>query len=396
MFEQLQPAPPDSILGLTEAWREDPRPEKVNLGVGVFKDDDGNTPVLEAVKAAEAALLAGESTKNYLPSAGDPDYRRHVQTFVLEGVSAPVAERAVTLQAPGGTGALRIGAEFIRFALPGARVWLSRPTWANHYGVFNAAGLESEEYAWYDAETHALAFDDLRTALRDVPAGDVVLLHACCHNPTGVDPDPAQWSEIAGCAAERGWLPFLDAAYLGFGKGLEEDRAATKAFAAAGVPFLQSTSFSKNMSLYRERVGALTFVAGDAAQAAAALSQIQRRVRVLYSNPPSHGAAVAARILGDRLLRTRWEAELGEMRERIHAMRRQLVDGLAARGAKRDFSFIRAQQGMFSFSGLDDAAVARMREEFSIYMVKGGRVNVAGVTRGNIDYVCDAMAAVLR
>ena len=395
MFETLQAAPPDPILGLTEAWRDDPRAEKVNLGVGVFQDDAGQVPVLETVKAAEAALLAGEITKNYLPIAGDPEFRRHVQAFALEGPPS-AGERAVTLQTPGGTGALRIGAEFVRFASPDARVWLSRPTWANHGGVFQAAGIECAEYAWYNEKTRALDFDGLRDALSEIPAGDVVLLHACCHNPTGVDPDPGQWCEIAGLAAKQGWLAFLDAAYVGFGTGLAEDRAATTAFAATGVPFLQSTSFSKNLAMYRERVGALTFVGADAAQATAAQSQIQRLVRVLYSNPPSHGAAVAARILGDRLLRTRWEAELGAMRERIHKVRRLLVEGLSARGVARDFSFIRRQQGMFSFSGLGDAAVARMRHEFAVYMVKGGRINVAGLTSGNIDYVCDAMASVLR
>ncbi len=395
MFNTLKPAPPDPILGLTEAWREDPNPQKVNLGVGVYKDDGGRTPVLEAVKAAEAALLAAETTKTYLPIAGDPDFRRRVQAFVFEGPAETAGPRAVTLQTPGGTGALRVGAEFVRFAAPDARVWLSAPTWPNHAGVFSAAGMEASAYPWYDAAAHRLDTAEMLAALRAVPAGDVVVLHACCHNPSGADPAPEQWLEIAAAAADAGWLPFLDAAYLGFARGLVQDRAATEAFAAAGVPFLQATSFSKNLALYGERVGALTFVGPDEGTAATALSQLQRIVRVLYSNPPIHGAAVAARVLGDRLLRARWEEELTAMRERIHAVRGELVDGLAARGVPGDFSFLRTQQGMFSFSGLSDEAVARLRTEKAIYIVKGGRINVAGLTRGNLDYVCDSIAEVL-
>jgi aspartate/tyrosine/aromatic aminotransferase len=396
MFDSLTPAPPDPILGLTEAWRDDPNPKKVNLGVGVFKDDRGETPVLETVKAAAAAILAAETSKNYLPIAGDPAYRKRVQTFVFEGPAATAAERAVTIQALGGTGALRVGAEFVRFARPEGRAWLSTPTWANHRGVFAATGMDIRQYPWYDAPTRELDADAMLASLREVPAGDTVVLHACCHNPSGVDPEPGQWAAIAAAAAERGWLPFLDTAYLGFGRGLAEDRTATEAFAAAGVPFLQATSFSKNLALYGERVGALTFVGPEAGVAATVLSHLQRIVRVLYSNPPMHGAAIAARILGDRLLRTRWEEELGAMRDRIHAVRGELVDRLAARGVAQDFSFIRKQQGMFSFSGLSDDAVARLRAEKAIYIVKGGRINVAGLTSANLDYVCDSIAEVLR
>ncbi len=393
MFDTLQPAPPDPILGLAEAFRADSNPDKVNLAVGVFQDDGGGTPILEVVKAAEAALLAVEETKNYLPIAGDTSYRARVQAFIFKGPASETGERATTLQTPGGTGALRVGAEFVRFAAPASKVWLSAPTWANHRGVFGAVGFDPIEYPWYDATTRGLDVAGLREALNSIPADDVVVLHACCHNPTGADPDPALWKEVAAAAAERKWLPFLDAAYLGFGAGLAEDRAATEAFAAAGVPFLQSTSFSKNLAMYRERVGALTFVGADQAHAGVALSQLQRIVRVLYSNPPSHGAAVAARVLGDRMLRTRWEDELRGMRERIQDMRRRLVEGLAARGVAQDFSFIEKQKGMFSYSGLGDTAVERLRTEKSIYMVKGGRINVAGLRSGNLEYVCDAIAS---
>lgn len=397
MWKNIEAAPADSILGLTEAFKNDPNPAKVNLGVGVYKDDAGNTPVLGSVKAAERILVEKETTKSYLPISGDPGYGAAVQKLLFGANSEVVAAgRAATVHAPGGTGALRVGAELLKKFNGQAKVWISKPTWANHKGIFSAAGFELAEYGYYDAATMSLDFDALLASLEAVPAGDVVLLHACCHNPSGVDLNEEQWSKVVALGKEKGWIPFLDFAYQGFGAGVEADRYAVEQFAAAGVDFFVASSFSKNFGLYNERTGALTVVSPTREESVVAMSHLKTTVRVIYSNPPAHGGLVAATILADSALYEQWIGELDEMRDRIVAMRGALVDGLAARGVERDFSFIKAQRGMFSFSGLNDEVVAWLRENKSIYVVGGGRINLAGLTTANIDYVCDAIAEALK
>ena len=392
MFDPIPVAPPDAILGLTEAWKKDPNPRKVNLGVGVFKDDKGQTPILASVKAAEKRILETAATKSYMPISGAPEYGQLVQEMIFGPGHAILAEgRARTAHTPGGTGALRVGADFLRKFAPKATVWLSQPTWANHKGVFGAAGFATSEYAYYDPATKGLAFDKMEAALAAVPAGDIVLLHACCHNPTGVDLTPAQWKEVAALAATRGWIPFLDFAYQGYGTGLEEDRAGLLALAAECREFLVASSFSKNFGLYQDRTGALTLVAGDAKAADAAFSNVEIAVRVNYSNPPAHGGLIVTTILKDAALRRQWQDELIGMRDHIAKLRRQFVDTLKSRGVPGDFSFIARQKGMFSFSGLTDEQVKFLRERKSIYIVGGGRINVAGITPSNIDYLCDSI-----
>jgi aspartate/tyrosine/aromatic aminotransferase len=396
MFENIQPAPPDAILGLTEAFNQDTNPRKINLGVGVFKDEEGKTPILDTVREAERRLLDEEDTKNYLPMTGAPAYGAAVQKLLFgEGDEVLSSGRAFTAQTPGGTGALRVGGDFLKAVRPEAKLWISRPTWANHRGVFSAAGFDLEEYPYYDAGTKGVDVAAMRAALQKVPAGDVVLLHVCCHNPTGADLHLDQWAEIAGLAEAGGWVPFLDFAYQGFAVGIEEDAAAVRVCADRGIEFLVANSFAKNFSLYRERVGGLTLVARNKEQGAAALSHLKLCVRRNYSNPPAHGGLVVAAVLGDAALRARWEDEVAAMRERIKAMRTTLVDGLKQRGVTQDFSFIGDQNGMFSFSGLNDDQVDQLREAYGIYIVKGGRINVAGITPTNIDYLCDAIAAVV-
>ena len=392
MFEQVSAAPPDPILGLTEAFKTDPRPEKVNLGVGVFQDDEGRTPVLKAVKAAEAALLAAEKTKNYFPIAGEPEFGRKVEEFLFGEAAVPGAR---TAQTPGGTGALRVAADFFAEISQSRRVWLSDPTWPNHRGVFGAPGLAIQPYPYYDAARRSVNAGALADALDKVPAGDAVVLHLCCHNPTGADLDAEQWKTVSEIAARRGWLPIFDAAYIGFGDSLEADRAPLRPFLDAGVERLIATSFSKNFGLYRERAGALTLVA-PAHAADAVFSRIKRVIRVLYSNPPAHGGQIVQTILSDALLRQVWRDELNGMCARIHAMRARFAEGMARRAPDRDFAFIRAQRGMFSFSGISAAHVAWLRSERAIYMTGDGRINVAGLTPQNLDYVCDAVAAALR
>ncbi|MCS6771537.1 MAG: aspartate/tyrosine/aromatic aminotransferase [Kiritimatiellae bacterium] len=396
MFAQISPAPPDPILGLTEAWKNDPNPCKVNLGAGVFKDARGQTPVLESVKEAEAHILATQKTKSYMPIAGDPEYRNAVQELLF-GPGHPVlaSRRAQTAHTPGGTAALRVGADFLKKFSPGSTVWVSSPTWANHKGIFQAAGFAVREYPYYDAASKWLDYDRFLASLDAVPPGDVVVLHACCHNPTGVDLSPAQWAEVATLAARRGWLPFLDFAYQGFGEGLAEDRAGLIALAAACQELLVASSFSKNFGLYQDRVGALTLVAENADAAAAAFSHVEIAIRTNYSNPPAHGGLIVSTILKDPARRQKWESELAGMREHIARTRRAFVEALAAHGVPGDFSFIARQKGMFSFSGLSDAHVAYLREKKSIYIVAGGRINVAGITPANLDYLCTSIQEAL-
>jgi aspartate aminotransferase/aromatic-amino-acid transaminase len=383
-------------MGLTEAFKVDDNPRKVNLGVGVYKDDQGQTPVLKCIKAAEKKLAESETTKSYLPISGDPDYAADIQKLLFgEAAEAVTSGRAATVQTPGGTGALRVGADLLKKFNPDARVWVSAPTWANHKGIFTAARFEINDYPYYNADNKSVDFDGMMSALGKVPAGDVVLMHVCCHNPTGADLSPEQWKAVAESAAGNGWTPYLDFAYQGFGESLEQDRAPLEQFTAAGIDFFIAHSLSKNFALYRERTGSLTIVCPEKQQASVAMSHVKKTIRVNYSNPPAHGGLAALTVLGDSALYEQWIGEVAEMRDRIKAMRAALVDGLASRGVEQDFSFITQQRGMFSFSGLSETAVNWLREERSIYIVKGGRINVAGLTTANIDYVCDAIAEAL-
>lgn len=396
MWKTIEQAPPDAIFGLTEAFKKDTNPQKVNLGAGVYKDDNGITPVLKAVKEAEKILLDVEKSKSYLPISGDPGYADCVQKLLFgETGEVYTSKRASTIHAPGGTGALRMGAELIKKFAPNASVWVSSPTWANHKGIFTTAGFEIKEYPYYDADTKAVDADNFFACLKQIPEGDIVLMHACCHNPSGVDLTDEQWQQAADIAKDKKWIPFLDFAYQGFGSGIEEDRFAVDIFAKTGLDLLIASSFSKNIGLYNERTGALTIVSPSPKEAQVAMSHLKLVVRVCYSNPPAHGGLVVATILKDSDLTSLWLEELAGMRERIVAMRYAFVDGLAQRGVKGDFSYIKAQRGMFSFSGLSDDVVAWLKENKSIYVVGGGRISVAGLTTGNIDYICDSIAQAL-
>lgn len=400
MFENVRRAPPDAIFGLNEAMGRDPRPEKINLGAGVYKDEAGETPVLAAVKEAERLIWHRESTKIYLPIEGSADYARAIWKLLLgEDHEAVAAGRLATLHVPGGTGALRVMADFVKSVRSGATVWMSDPTWPNHPQVFAAAGLEMKSYPYYDRATFGLDFDRMLGALAAVDEGDVVLLHGCCHNPTGVDLTLDQWSAIGEVLARRRALPLVDFAYQGFADGLEEDGKWFSTLCGAVEEVAVCSSFSKNFGLYNERVGALTVVTGTAEAARAVESQVKKVARSSYSNPPGHGAAIVTTILGDAGLRRKWVEELDGMRGRIQRMRRLFVDGLDARGVKLHPSgneFIARQNGMFSFSGLDAEQVERLRDEAAVYMVSSGRMNVAGMTESNLDRLCDAVASVSR
>lgn len=397
MFETITSAPADAILGLTDAFKEDPNPNKINLGVGVYKDGGGQTPVLATVKEAEQRLLCSEATKSYLPIDGLAEYGRLSQQLVF-GREHPILSegRAATVQTPGGTGALRVAADFVRRIFPRATVWLSDPTWPNHPNVFGSAALQVQSYPYFEAPTNGVAFDRMMAALETIPKGDVLLLHGCCHNPTGADLSPQQWQAVASVCADRGILPLLDFAYQGFGDGLDEDATGVRIVADHCREILVATSYSKNFGLYNERVGALTLVADSAEAADAANSHMKICVRTNYSNPPAHGGQIVAEILGDRELRKRWEKELAEMRNRINDMRHLFVETLDERGAGRDFSFIARQRGMFSYSGLTPKQVQALRERHSVFIVGSGRINVAGMTEANMDYLCEAIADVLK
>lgn len=396
MFEKITAASADPILGLTDIFRADARPNKINLGIGVYKDETGKTPVLTSVKKAEQYLLENETTKNYLGIEGIPAFASCTQELLFGKESPIVADRrARTAQTPGGTGGLRVAADFIANQTSAKRIWISNPSWPNHKNVFSAVGLEVLEYAYYDAANHALDFDGLLNSLKQAQAGDVVLFHGCCHNPTGIDPTPEQWAQLAELSVANGWLPLFDFAYQGFANGLEEDAQGLRIFAAKHKELIVASSYSKNFGLYNERVGACTIVAADAETADRAFSQVKAAIRANYSNPPSHGAAVVATILGNDALRAMWEQELTDMRQRIHRMRQLFVNTLQEKGAQQDFSFIIQQNGMFSFSGLTKEQVLRLREEFGVYAVNSGRVNVAGMTPDNMAPLCEAIVAVL-
>lgn len=396
LFSAVELAPRDPILGLNEAFNADTRPSKTNLGVGVYTDDNGKIPLLRAVREAEKIRLEAALPRGYLPIEGIAAYDSAVQKMLLGADSPIVTEgRAVTAQALGGTGALKIGADFLKRLNPDAKVAISDPSWENHRALFEAAGFEVVNYPYYEASTHGVAFDAMIAALNSYPAGTVIVLHACCHNPTGVDLTVDQWKRIVEVVKARELVPFLDMAYQGFADGIDADAAAVRLFADSGLNIFISSSFSKSFSLYGERIGALTITTTSKDETARVMSQLKRVIRTNYSNPPTHGGAVVAAVLASPELRAMWETELGEMRDRIRAMRESLVAKLKAAGAKRDFSFVSAQRGMFSYSGLSAAQVERLKDEFGIYAVSTGRICVAALNTKNIDAVATAIAKVL-
>jgi aspartate aminotransferase len=396
MFAALQAYPPDPILRLIAEFRADPRPDKVDLGVGVYKDELGRTPIMAAVKAAERRILDTEDSKAYIGPAGVPEFNAAIQHLVFGAGHPVLAEsRAATVLTPGGCGALRVGAELLKRAAPDTTIWVSDPTWANHIPLLGNAGLRIREYPYYDRQSSSLRFDAMLAALAQAGTGDVVLLHGCCHNPCGADLDAEQWRAVAGLAEQRGFLPFVDLAYQGLGDGLDADAAGLRLLAERVPELLVASSCSKNFGLYRERVGSLSVIAGNAAAAAAAVSHVNNIVRGMYSMPPSHGGAIVAEILGDAALQREWRVELDGMRERINGLRRLLNEKLRERNVTRDFSFIERERGMFSFLGLSEAQVARLIADYGLYMVNSSRINVAGISQTNVDYVADALAAVL-
>jgi aromatic-amino-acid transaminase len=393
----VEMAPRDPILGISELFNADTNPKKANLGIGVYTDDAGKVPLLECVRRADRAILDDPAPWNYLPIDGLPAYDAAVQGLVFGADSAVVREkRGVTIQALGGTGGLKVGIDFLRLHNPGAGAWISDPSWENHRALFEGAGFRVETYPYYDAASRGVNFAAMAGALEKLPARSIVVLHACCHNPTGYDLTPDQWTRVIEIVKARQLLPFLDIAYQGFAEGIEPDGAAVRQFAAACNPVFVASSFSKSFSLYGERVGALNVATASTDEAARVLSQMKRVVRANYSNPPTHGGKVVAMTLTTPELRTLWERELGEMRDRIKAMRKALVEGVQARVPGFDFSFVLRQRGMFSYSGLTKAQVIRLREEFSIYAIETGRICVAALNTRNVDYVADAIAKALK
>ncbi len=396
LFSAVEMAPRDPILGLNEQFNADTNPAKVNLGVGVYFDDNGKLPLLQCVQAAEKALLGAPKPHGYLPIDGIAAYDAAVKALVFGADSEPVASgRVATVQALGGTGGLKLGADFLKKLNPAAKVLISDPSWENHRALFTNAGFTVGSYRYYDEATRSLNFAGMLADLNAAAAGTVVVLHACCHNPTGYDITPAQWDEVIAAVKARGLVPFLDMAYQGFGYGLAEDGAVIGKFVAAGLMFFVSTSFSKSFSLYGERVGALSVVCKDKEEMGRVLSQLKIVIRTNYSNPPTFGGALVAAVLSTPELRAQWEQELGEMRVRIKAMRQKLVDGLKAAGIAQDMSFITTQIGMFSYSGLNKDQMVRLRNEFGVYGTDTGRMCVAALNSKNIDYVCASIAKVI-
>jgi len=396
LFSAVETAPRDPILGLNEQFNADPNPAKVNLGVGVYFDDNGKLPLLACVLAAEKTMMDAPKPHGYLPIDGIAAYDAAVKALVFGADSEPVKSgRVATVQALGGTGGLKVGADFLKKLNGAAKVLISDPSWENHRALFSSAGFKVESYRYYDAQTRSLNFAGMLADLQAAPAGTVVVLHACCHNPTGYDITPAQWDQVIAVVKAKQLVPFLDMAYQGFGHGLSADGAVIGKFVAAGLMFLVATSFSKSFSLYGERVGALSVLCESKEEAARVLSQLKIVIRTNYSNPPTHGGAIVAAVLGSPELRALWEKELGEMRVRIKAMRQKLVDGLKAAGVKQDMSFITAQIGMFSYSGLSKEQMVRLRNEFGVYGTDTGRMCVAALNSKNIDYVCASIAKVI-
>jgi aromatic-amino-acid transaminase len=396
MFQHIPPYGGDPIFAIVEAFLRDPRPGKVNLSIGIYFDEQGRLPVLPSVQQAEARILAAGGAKSYLPMEGDPAARAQVQALLF-GADHPAVSsgRIATIQTVGSSGGLRVGADFLKAWLPDSAVWVSDPTWDNHRSMFEGSGFAVHTYPYYDAATGGLRFEAMLEVLRTLPARSIVLLHACCHNPTGVDLTPAQWDAIVPVLRERELLPYVDLAYQGFGDGMHEDAYAVRALADAGLVFFVANSFSKSMSVYGERCGALSVVCGDAAEAELVLGQLKFTVRRNYSSPAIHAGQIVAHVLGDADLRATWEAEVGAMRERIARMRRSLHGVLAAKLPGRDFSYFLTQRGMFSYTGLAPAQVDRLRDEFGVYLVRSGRMCVAGLNAGNVERTAEAMAAVL-
>ena len=396
IFSAVELAPRDPIIGLNELFNADARTTKVNLGVGVYFDDNGKIPLLAAVKAAEKARLEAMPARGYQPIEGPAVYGKAVQDLLFGKDSPLLAEgRVATAQALGGTGALRVGADYLKRLLPDATVYISDPSWENHRALFEAAGFPVESYPYYDAATRGVNFDGMKATLNALPAGSIVVLHACCHNPTGADLTKDQWVQTIEAIRERGLVPFIDMAYQGFADGIADDALALNLFTASGLQFFVASSFSKSFSLYGERVGALSVVTASKDESTRVMSQIKRVIRTNYSNPPTHGGAVVAAVLSSPELRQQWENELAGMRVRIREMRSSLVEKLAARGTAQDFSFVTAQRGMFSYTGLSADQVATMQSKYGIYAVNTGRICLAALNTHNIDYVADAIAAVL-
>jgi aromatic-amino-acid transaminase len=396
MFEHVEPYPGDPILALVETFHADPRPHKVNLSIGIYFDEAGRIPVLESVRRAEAAVVARGGPKPYLPIEGAANFRRAVQELLFGADHAVLRDgRVATIQSVGSSGGLKVGADFLRRWFPDSGVWVSDPTWDNHRSMFEGAGIAVHTYPYYDAATGGVRFDAMCDTLRALPPRSVVLLHACCHNPTGVDLTRAQWDALIPLLAERRLIPYLDLAYQGFGDGIGDDAYAVRALAASGLSFFVANSFSKSMSVYGERVGALSVVCPDATQAEHVLGQLKFTVRRNYSSPPIHGGQIVAEVLTNAELRALWTRELGAMRERIAAMRRALHGVVSAKVPGRDFGYFLTQRGMFSYTGLSAAQVDRLRDEFAVYLVRSGRICVAGLNEGNVERTAQAMAAVL-
>ena len=396
LFAAVEMAPRDPILGLNEQFNADTNPNKVNLGVGVYYDENGKLPLLHCVLAAEKQMMEAPKARGYLPIDGIAAYDAAVQSLVFGAGSEPVkGKRVATVQALGGTGGLKVGADFLKKVRPDSKVLISDPSWENHRALFTQAGFKVEAYPYYNAAKRGIDFDGMLTALNAATEGTIVVLHACCHNPTGYDLAPAQWDQVIAVVKRRNLVPFLDMAYQGFGQGIAEDGAVIQKFVAAGMDFFVSTSFSKSFSLYGERVGALSVLCASAEEAQRVLSQLKMLIRTNYSNPPTHGAQVVATVLNTPALRAQWEEELAGMRTRIKKMRHALVAKLKAAGVKQDFGFMTDQVGMFSYSGLTKDQMQRLRSEFGVYGIDSGRICVAALNDRNIDHVAKAIAAVL-
>ncbi len=396
MFEDLEPYAGDPILSLNEAYQKDTRADKVNLSIGIYFDDAGRLPVLGCVRDAEAQMLAESGPKPYLPMEGSAAMRKAVQQLLFGADHEAVTSRRIaTIQTVGSSGGLRVGADFLRRWMPASAIWLSDPSWDNHRAIFEGTGMQVNSYPYYDVATGGLKFDAMLAALNLLPARSVVLLHACCHNPTGVDLSAVQWQAVIPVLRERELLPYLDLAYQGFGDGIEQDAFAVRALATSGLSFIIANSFSKSMSLYGERAGAMSIVCADAAQAALVLGQLKATVRRNYSSPPMHAAELVSRVLGQAPLRAAWEADVEAMRERIAAMRRSLHAVMSVKLPGRDFGYFLSQRGMFSYTGMSAAQVDRLRQEFGVYLVRTGRMCVAGLNTGNVERTAAAFASVL-
>lgn len=396
MFESLRPVGMDPILGLMAAFRADDRANKIDLGVGVYQDDRGRTPVMASVKEAEAQLMTLETTKSYQGIAGDPDYNQRILQLLLGAEHSILnSGRIKSIQAPGGSGALRVGAEVIVRARPDAKLWVGVPTWPNHIPLLGSAGVTIKEYPYYNLSNHQIDIELMMATLAQVPAGDMVLLHGCCHNPTGADLTHQQWDQIADLALERGFIPFIDTAYQGLGDGLDEDAYGVRMMADRLPELVIASSCSKNFGLYRERTGSITFITETSEQADIVAAQAMSVARQTYSMPPAHGALLVSLILGDQQLRANWQAELTEVRTRIQSMRSLLADNIQHNAAGIDFSHIKQQKGMFSFLGLNTEQLDLLREDYGIYIVSSSRVNLAGINSGNIGYLSDSIVSVL-